>query len=180
MPLTKIADRDRTIIFRGGDVFDVPVPVFREAVNRTIKENGRHPDKFKTEDRRMVKEYCGPQWGYIDEDKFGIAAITLRKRSDGGVIKMRGGHGPSKGNKKPNLSKELLDHYKSEFYNMLKDSVMLRYGRRCQVCNGVATELHHRHYGNIKTLDEYDDVIAVCRRCHKLCDQRRERQLNGE
>jgi len=156
--------------------FPVPDSLMVAAINKVITETNSHPDRFKTLERRMLKQFLGSAYAHVDEDDLGARAVILRKRSGAGVLRVRdlnkqgGSHG---GSKTPMLSQELKDHYLSPQYRELSTRVIAKASNCCQVCNGMATECHHRSYANLKTCLEELDLIAVCRRCHKVCDARR-------
>lgn len=60
--------------------------------------------------------------------------------------------------------------------NALKSGKMVR-RPRCQICGRLAmTEGHHYTYAEDLALD----VIFVCRRCHRVCDELRRAEEEGQ
>lgn len=106
-------------------------------------------------------------------DEVRSKCISLRKAGKTGPLSGKGPGKLSEDGIPPNLSPELLAHYESQEYRNISEEVIARAYGRCQICNAIATECHHRSYEEVKGPGEIDDLIAVCRECHRFCDRRR-------
>ena len=157
--------------------FPIPNPILIKAANRRQREISHCADKFNTYDAEKVREYCGKEFGHISTDDVRNRCISLRKAD---LLEKIRGHGPGKltDGVPPDLSDELLEHYKSTKYRRLSEAIIILAEGRCQICNGKAIECHHRCYNHIGTEEEASDLIAVCRKCHERADRRRREEKN--
>jgi len=58
---------------------------------------------------------------------------------------------------------EYLQHPK---YKVVRNERMLFAKGLCEICNSLATEVHHRRYPKWGTFDVMSNIIAVCHHCH--------------
>ena len=54
----------------------------------------------------------------------------------------------------------------SEEWENKRDLIMNFYHYKCQKCNSLATDVHHKTYKNIFK-EKFEDLIPLCRSCHK-------------
>ena len=132
------------------------------------KEFASCADSWSESELQLLRAKLPKEYHAVPTDHLRKSWVNLRKQHTPGF--RVNGHGPTK---KRIPSDELLEHYGSEWYRRLRDQVFERAKNRCQVCDGTATECHHRTYDNLNTSLELFDLIAVCRKCHRQCDKRR-------
>lgn len=59
------------------------------------------------------------------------------------------------------------DYLNSPLWKKIRKRVLRRSKHRCEVCGGVAKQVHHRSYTNQTLLGRRDDfLVAVCGDCH--------------
>lgn len=73
------------------------------------------------------------------------------------------------------LSISYREYLQSPHWQGIKEYALLRANYRCQLCNSTGLlDVHHRTYEN-KGVEDHNDVIALCRRCHsKFHDKEQE------
>jgi len=59
------------------------------------------------------------------------------------------------------------DYLRSDLWQDIRERVLDLHDRKCKLCNGLATQVHHRHYG-IRSLTGKTLVhlLPVCGGCH--------------
>ena len=58
------------------------------------------------------------------------------------------------------------DHMESRDWFLLRKAILKRDKNKCVDCGDIATTVHHLSYGNMKTINEKNDCISLCNRCH--------------
>ncbi len=59
------------------------------------------------------------------------------------------------------------EHLKSEWWQSIRVLIFSRDGCKCIDCFNDATEVHHLCYENLGTLNEINDCVSLCRKCHQ-------------
>lgn len=150
----------------------VPDEVLEPILSAMHVELGKCCDNFIDYEWDRVKEKCGPDYAGVPRDDIRRQGVNLRKK---GVLSSVNGHGPSKA--RP-LSEEYKAILKSVKFRAYFIEVCELFGNRCAVCNnGGHLDPHHRTYERLGN-ETGMDCIPVCRKCHKVCDIRRQRQAN--
>lgn len=145
---------------------DVLIPI----ASTMQRELGKCCDNFITYEVEQMRQRCGSEYAGVPTDDVRRQAINLRKGSKLGSIN---GHGPGKS---ITPSKDMIDYYKSDHWKEFAGRVRELWSHCCAICNSdEPLEVHHRHYKTLNN-ESLTDVIAVCHRCHKVCDQRRQRE----
>jgi len=60
-----------------------------------------------------------------------------------------------------------LSYLKSEKWSQVRNAALDRDGGVCRLCGAPATQAHHTQYPKNLQEDHPDNVIAICRDCHK-------------
>ena len=68
-------------------------------------------------------------------------------------------------------SEEYRQWIDSPEFGVIAEECKRRAENRCQFCNkegkkGTPLHAHHRTYRRMKTAEEINDLVALCRRCH--------------
>lgn len=58
------------------------------------------------------------------------------------------------------------DYLSHPVYRAIREAAMVRDGRRCRMCGGDATEVHHVKYPPWDTFDTPGNLLCVCHTCH--------------
>jgi len=68
---------------------------------------------------------------------------------------------------KPSLRKEYEAYLASDQWKQFRESVILRSGNRCEICEtGQVEEIHHLTYTRIGN-ENLEDLLGVCQPCHR-------------
>lgn len=146
---------------------DVLVPVLQEMQ----RERGHCVDNFVTYDIELLRHKCGERYAGIPADDIRRQGINLRKR---GVLGSVNGHGPTK---LEGPSKEYKEYLASPHWKQFAQHIKEWWDWRCALCYCVdeCLSVHHRTYDRLGH-ESMNDVVALCRKCHKVADVRRQRQ----
>lgn len=147
----------------------VPDDLLIPLLNEIRKDDSRTPASYFDREIEEIRFHLGPEYMAVPVEDIRHQAENLRKSNS---LVPGPGHGPSK--RQP-LSDEYERHIKSDFYREIREMCFEHAEGRCQVCDDVAKECHHRSYDRMGTEHEWKDLIAVCKACHKQCDIRRKR-----
>jgi hypothetical protein len=60
------------------------------------------------------------------------------------------------------------NHIDSRDWYVLRKAILKRDKHKCKDCGGEATTVHHLSYFNMKTINEKNDCISLCARCHSF------------
>jgi hypothetical protein len=66
----------------------------------------------------------------------------------------------------PSSQDAYANYLKSPKWQETRRQCMQRYGNTCQMCAGVATDVHHLSYQH-KGNEWWFELVALCKRCHK-------------
>lgn len=68
------------------------------------------------------------------------------------------------------MSTKYDEYLKTDYWKAVSDAIKRRAGYRCQLCNSQHDLCaHHRTYDHRgRELDYLDDLVCLCRRCHKI------------
>lgn len=158
-------------------------------ISRCQKEFKHLVEHFDPYQDQMLKQRLGEimDIGHLSETEVNRRCTGIRKNKKYGVSGVRDGKGH--GQPKTDFSKEYLEHletteYKSflsklhQFWTRKEDGIA-----RCCICLSTTNlQGHHNNY-NMNYLvgrgcETLQDVILVCKKCHKVCDSRRQREAN--
>ncbi len=129
-------------------------------------------DKFVTYDFEKVREWCGPEYAMIPLDDVRNQCTNLRKAGQLGAVS--GGHGASKS---PEHSEEYRRHMASQEWKAFLKRLKEFWGGKCSICNSSDhLQGHHRTYERLGH-EQLTDCILACKKCHKVADVRREREM---
>ena len=67
------------------------------------------------------------------------------------------------------------NYLESPIWKKLRAKALKRDNHICQDCGERATQVHHRTYATLYTDDEFDDLVSLCRDCHRTRHGRRGR-----
>jgi len=92
--------------------------------------------------------------------------------------------------KKPHLSavvgngiertKDYQDYIRSAQWKAIRQVMLKRADGRCENCSSrLNLEVHHKHYETFKR-ESFSDLKVLCRSCHRVADQARERRVARE
>jgi hypothetical protein len=66
------------------------------------------------------------------------------------------------------------DFYRSEYWKLVKEAVLISKGFKCFRCSGNANQVHHLNYDRVGEDHLYPETLAaVCRSCHGLVEYAR-------
>lgn len=150
--------------------WQIPDKVLIPLASKMQRELGRCVENWVTYELEKLRELLGPQYSHVPLDDLRSQVGNLRRQSLLGSVK---GHGPGK---VAAPSKEMREYYASDHWKQLTYQVRHFWGGRCALCySDRGLEVHHRTYVRWKN-EHMTDLIAVCHNCHKVADQRRQRE----
>lgn len=152
----------------------IPPEIICPIISRMHREKGYCCDNFIQYEWEQVREQCGPEYAGVPLDDVKRYGQNLRKASK---LEPVNGHGATK---MPELSQDYHEALKRPEFREIFAVVKALYDNRCAVCYCYGKlEPHHRTYERLGN-ELASDIIPVCRKCHKVCDVRRQRQMaNG-
>lgn len=60
------------------------------------------------------------------------------------------------------------EYLKTEHWITIRNRELEKSGHRCRLCNSpVEVVVHHRSYHSRGTKDEHEDLVTLCRKCHR-------------
>ena len=70
------------------------------------------------------------------------------------------------------MNADYIAYLNSDEWKTLRRSAIARAGRHCQLCNATGyLQVHHRSYARIRTPEEIEDLVALCRHCHVVISE---------
>jgi hypothetical protein len=151
---------------------EILAPIIQKITNE-LKQTVENWDEYQYE---RVKAELGPNWAHIPNADIRRQGGNLRR--SGKVGPVGGGHGPGVSTGPP---KEYRAYLQSKEWQAIAISCKAFYGFRCAICyvrpsDDNPLQAHHRTYERVPGRELPTDCIAVCKRCHKVCDVRRRRE----
>ncbi len=155
----------------------IPNDVLIPQCNKMIQQLGYCADNFTTYDKEQLRSLCGAQYGHVPIDDVGFQAIALRKTYKTVAVN---GSGPRKASM---VSDEYADYLASPKWKAYAERIKEWWEYRCAICDTDGhLEVHHRTYERLGN-ETTNDCIPLCKRCHKVADNRRQQEAqkgNGQ
>jgi hypothetical protein len=165
----------------------IPESVLLPLAKKMHRELKCNPDGWVVYALETLRSQCGPEFAGVPLDDLRVQLVRARQSGKLGKLSEQIGssplpadyESPESGFFTVKMSPRYKAYMESNEWKAFANRVREFWGNRCAVCYRAGPlEVHHRTYVRLGH-ELPTDCIAVCKRCHARCDDRRRREATN-